>query len=146
MQPFSEFLRDYIRDKYYEFMNDIQTEVNLFEWSDHYFKQKKLASRNTNSLLQKEVAHRFLITNTKVSSDKVIYTHVISNISPNISNTIDKSTNHVYKTYPCEVSDKLLIPKQQITDNIYSITKQTLMTINNTNQQNKINLIKKQMR
>jgi hypothetical protein len=28
---FSEFLRNYIRDKYYEFMNDIQTEVNFFE-------------------------------------------------------------------------------------------------------------------
>jgi hypothetical protein len=28
---FSEFLRSYIRDKYYEFMNDIQTEVNFFE-------------------------------------------------------------------------------------------------------------------
>jgi hypothetical protein len=27
---FSEFLRSYIRDKYYEFMNDIQTEVNFF--------------------------------------------------------------------------------------------------------------------
>ena len=127
-------------------MNDMQTEVNLFEWFDHYFKQKKLASRNTNSLLQKEVAHRSLITNIKVSSDKVIHTYVISNIPPNISNTIDKSTNHVYKTYPCEVSDKLLTPKQQITDNIYSTTKQTLMTINNTNQQNKINLVKKQMR
>ena len=32
---FSEFLRNYIRDKYYEFMNDIQTEVNFFEWFDH---------------------------------------------------------------------------------------------------------------
>ena len=28
---FLEFLRNYIRDKYYEFMNDIQTEVNFFE-------------------------------------------------------------------------------------------------------------------
>ena len=27
---FSEFLRNYIRDKYYEFMNDIQAEVNFF--------------------------------------------------------------------------------------------------------------------
>jgi hypothetical protein len=76
-------------------MNDIQTEVNLFEWFDHYFKQKNLASRNTNSLLQKEVAHRLLITNTKVSSDKVIHIHAISNTPPNTPNTItkDKSTN-----------------------------------------------------
>jgi hypothetical protein len=27
---YSEFLRNYVRDKYYEFMNDIQTEVNFF--------------------------------------------------------------------------------------------------------------------
>ena len=40
---FSEFLRSYIRDKYYEFMNDIQTEVNFFEWFDNYFKPKMLA-------------------------------------------------------------------------------------------------------
>jgi hypothetical protein len=57
---FSEFLRNYIRDKYYEFMNDIQTEVNFFEWFDHYYKPKILAGRNTNtnSLLQKEATHR----------------------------------------------------------------------------------------
>jgi hypothetical protein len=47
---FSEFLRNYIRDKYYEFMNDIQTEVNFFEWFDHYFKPKILAGRNNTSL------------------------------------------------------------------------------------------------
>ena len=28
---FSEFLRNYIREKYYEFINDIQTEVNFFK-------------------------------------------------------------------------------------------------------------------
>jgi hypothetical protein len=82
---FSEFLRNYIRDKYYKFMNDIQTEVNFFEWFDHYFKPKILAGRNknsTNPLLQKEATHR------------------ISNSPLNTSNTIitkDKSTNHAYK-------------------------------------------------
>ena len=50
---FSEFLRSYIRDKYYEFMNDIQTEVNFFEWFDHYFKPKLLTGRNNNPLLHK---------------------------------------------------------------------------------------------
>jgi hypothetical protein len=50
---FSEFLRSYIRDKYYEFMNDIQTEVNFFEWFDHYFKPKLLVGRNNNFLLHK---------------------------------------------------------------------------------------------
>ena len=47
---FSEFLRTHIREKYYNFMNDIQTEVNFFEWSDKYYKQIILADRNTNSL------------------------------------------------------------------------------------------------
>ena len=62
---FSKFLRSYIRDKYYEFMNDIQTEVNFFAWFDHYFKPKLLAGRNTNnSLPQKEVMHTSQIINT----------------------------------------------------------------------------------
>ena len=103
---------------------------------------KILASRNTNFLFQKEVAHKPLITNTKVSSKKVTHTHAISNTPPNTPNTItkdkstnqDKNTNHIYKTYPCEVSDKLFIPKQQITNNIHSTTKQTLMTINNSHE------------
>ena len=47
---FSEFLRTHIREKYYNFMNDIQTEVNFFEWSDKYYKQIILADKNTNSL------------------------------------------------------------------------------------------------
>jgi hypothetical protein len=57
LQLFSEFLRSYIRDKYYEFMNDIQTEINFFEWFDHYFRPKLLAGRNTNFPLQKEATH-----------------------------------------------------------------------------------------
>ena len=64
---FSEFLRSYIRDKYYKFMNDIQTEVNFFAWFDHYFKLKILAGRNkntNNSLPQKEVMHTSKKTNT----------------------------------------------------------------------------------
>ena len=48
---FSEFLRTYIREKYYNFMNDIQTKVNFCEWFDKYYKPKILADRNTNSLL-----------------------------------------------------------------------------------------------
>jgi hypothetical protein len=43
-------------------MNDIQTEVNFFEWFDKYYKPKILADRNTNSLLQKEATHRPLTT------------------------------------------------------------------------------------
>ena len=44
---FSEFLQTLIRKKYYDFMNDIQTEVNFFEWFDKYYKPKILADRNT---------------------------------------------------------------------------------------------------
>ena len=65
---FSEFLRSYIRDKYYEFMNDIQTEVNLFAWYDHYFKQKMLAGRNTNFPLQKEATYNSQDTIIKYKS------------------------------------------------------------------------------
>ena len=81
---FSEFLRSYIRDKYYEFMNDIQTEVNFFVWFDHYYKPKLLAGRNTNnSLPQKEVIklpsidnasltrQDIKISNTKRTSQKI---------------------------------------------------------------------------
>ena len=51
---FSKFLQSHIRKKYYDFMNDIQTEVNFFEWFDSHYKPKILADRNTNSLLQKK--------------------------------------------------------------------------------------------
>jgi hypothetical protein len=71
---FSEFLRNYIKDKYYEFMNDVQTEVNFFEWFDHYFKSKILVGRNTNtnSLLQKEAMHRYrsLTSQNTIIADK----------------------------------------------------------------------------
>jgi hypothetical protein len=68
---FSEFLRNYIREKYYKFMNDIQTEVNFFEWFDKYYKSKILAGRNTNtnSLLQREKStnHTQKISNTQLT-------------------------------------------------------------------------------
>ena len=34
-------------------MNDIQTEVNFFEWFDKYYKPKILNERTTKYLLQK---------------------------------------------------------------------------------------------
>jgi hypothetical protein len=50
----------------YEFMNDIQTEVNFFEWFNHYFKPKILVGRNNNSLLHKykQIMHDSLKTKT----------------------------------------------------------------------------------
>jgi hypothetical protein len=167
-----EFLRNYVRDKYYEFMNDIQTEVNFFEWFDHYLKPKILAGRNTNTSFSSSTnTSPPLTTSTKTSLDKVIHTHAIT--PPNTLNTIkstshtpstpisnnpnaiiknkdtnyeDTSTNHKTsntKTHPCELSNNG--PKQQITDNLLSTTKQTLMSINNTSQQDTIDLAKKQM-
>jgi hypothetical protein len=136
---FSEFLRNYIRDKYYEFMNDIQTEVNFFEWFDNYFKPRILVSRNTNSLLQKEATykHRPLTSQNTIIGDKTT-THTPPNILP---------SNPLTKKHACENSDtshnKLLTLKQQVTNN--STTKQTFMVINNTNQQDNIDLAKKQM-
>ena len=125
-------------------MNDIQTEVNFFEWFNHYYKPKILASRNTNtnSLLQKQATHRHIpltSQNTIIIKDKTT-THTSPKTLP---------LNSLTKTHACDIPDtshnKLLTPKQQITDNIHLTTKQTLMTINNTNQQDNINLGKKQM-
>jgi hypothetical protein len=123
---FSEFLRNYIRDKYYEFMNDIQTEVNFFEWFDNYYKPKILAGRNTN-------------TNPLLQRDKSTnHTHRISNTPSNTP-----SLTPLTKTHACDIPDtshnKLLTLKQQITDNIHLATKQTLLT----SQYGQINTIKK---
>ena len=125
---FSEFLQAHIRKKYYDFMNDIQTEVNFFEWFDKYYKPKILASRKTNSLLQKEATHRPLTT-------------------PNTIITKDKTTNHAHivSNTPSLTRTRQLTPNREITDNIHFATKQTPMTINNTNQQvtDNIDLAKK---
>jgi hypothetical protein len=51
---FSEFLQTHIRKKYYDFMNDIQTEVNFFKWFDKYYKSKILNDRTTKNLLKKK--------------------------------------------------------------------------------------------
>jgi hypothetical protein len=132
---YSEYLRNYVRDEYYEFMNDIQTEVNFFEWFDHYFKPKILAGRNTNTnllLRDKSTSQSHAISNTPPNNhtqkiSNILPTTQISNILPTTPNTKDKNTNHeackisntlVNKTYPYEVFDKPLTPKQQITDNI----------------------------
>ena len=91
---FSEFLRNYIRDKYHEFMNGIQTEVNFIEWFDHYYKPKILACRNTNtnSLLQKEATHRHsqntimkkAKTPSLTSQNTIIGDKTTTHTSPNI--------------------------------------------------------------
>ena len=64
-----------MRDKYYEFMNDIQTEVNFFAWYDHYFKPKMLAGRNTNFPLQKEATYNSQDTITKHKSTFTSHSH-----------------------------------------------------------------------
>ena len=115
---FSKFLRNYIREKYYEFMNDIQPEINFFEWFDKYYKPKILAGRNTNtnSLLQREKS-----TN---------HTQKISNTPSNTP-----SLTPLTKTHTCDIPDtshtKLLTPNQQVTDNI-DLAKKQMQTINRT--------------
>jgi hypothetical protein len=89
---FSEFLRNYIRDKYYEFMNDIQTEVNFFEWFDHYFKPKILAGRNNNSPLHKykQIMPNSLKTktdNSLLQKEKEIINNSFSQLPSSISFT-----------------------------------------------------------
>ncbi len=76
-------------------MNDIQTEVNFFEWFDKYYKPKILADRNTNtnSLLQREAIHRhrpLTNQNTIMIKDKTI-THTPPNTLP------------LTKTYECDI-------------------------------------------
>ena len=39
---FYEFLQTHIRKKYYDFMNDIQAEINFFEWFDKNYKPQIL--------------------------------------------------------------------------------------------------------
>jgi hypothetical protein len=88
---FSEFLRNYIRDKYYAFMNDIQTEVNFFEWFDHYFKPKILAGRNNNSLHKyKQIMPDSLKTktdNSLLQKEKEVINNSFSQLPSSISFT-----------------------------------------------------------
>jgi hypothetical protein len=128
---FSEFLRSYIRDKYYEFMNDIQTEVNFFEWFDHYFKPKLLAGRNTNTnnpLLQKEVIKNSFLQKEKTSPDNVSIVTRPFPTSLISQNNIPTPNNQTLTTFdPCHA------PSLTITDN--STTTQILMPIKNTSHQ-----------
>jgi hypothetical protein len=135
---FSEFLRNYIRDKYYEFMNDIQTEVNFFEWFDHYFKPKILAGRNNTSLhkykqimpnslktktdnflLQKENIENkstFTPRNTLTSSILSSYSHneSLTRQNPKIFN--NKATSHI-------LQEEKEIMQDTISPNIQPLTK-----------------------
>ena len=83
---YSEFLQTHIRKKYYDFMNDIQTEVNFFEWFDKYYKPKILTNRTTNFLLQKEATDRTIITKARPLTKNT--RHIIPNTRPLITNTI----------------------------------------------------------
>ena len=137
-------------------MNDIQTEVNFFEWFDNYFKPKILAGRNTNtnSLLQKEAIHKhrpltsqntIMIkakTPSLTSQDTIIGDKTTTHTPPNIL-----SSNPLTKKHACENSDnnhnnKLLTPRQQITDNIHLATRQTFLT----SQYGQINIIKNKIK
>ena len=108
---FSEFLRIYIREKYYNFMNDIQTEVNFFEWFDKYYKPKNLTDKNTNSLLQKEATHRPLTTPKDMTTN---YAYKISN-TPSLTLL---TKNHAHGI-PNTSHTRLLTPNYTIAGNIH---------------------------
>jgi hypothetical protein len=148
---FSEFLRNYIRDKYYEFMNDIQTEVNFFEWFDHYYKQKNLAGRNTNtnSLIQKEATHRH--KNTIIGNKTTTHTPSQNTIIGNKTTTYTPPnippSNPLNKKHACDTSHNSLLPLTS--DNTHFATNQqdnvdlTKKQIHLTRQNAQINTIKK---
>ena len=88
---FSEFLQTHIRKIYYDFMNDIQTEVNFFKWFDKYYKSKILNDRTTKNLLQNEdkATHKIIITKDRPLSTNT--KHIIPNTRPMTTN--NKPTN-----------------------------------------------------
>ena len=118
---FSEFLQAHIRKKYYDFMNDIQTEVNFFESFDKYYKPKILTNRNTNSL-QKQATNRTIITKDRI-------------LTPNHAHDIP-NTRHIVSNTP---SLTTLTTNHAIADNIYFAKKQTPLA----SQYGQINIIKK---
>jgi hypothetical protein len=77
-------------------MNDIQTEVNFFEWFDKYYKPKILTDRTTNFLLQKEATYRTIITKDKPLTTNT--RHIISNTRHIIPNTSPLTTNHEHNS------------------------------------------------
>ncbi len=87
-------------------MNNIQTEVNFFEWFNKYYKANILTDRNTNFLLQKEATQRPLTTNifiTKASPNTIITKAMTTNHAHEISNTrslttlTTLTTNHAHE-------------------------------------------------
>ena len=128
-------------------MNDIQTEVNFFEWFDHYYKPKILAGRNTNtnSLLQKEATHRH--KNTIIRNKTTTHTPSRNTIKGNKTTTYTPPniplSNPLTKKHVCENFDnnhnKLLTLKHQNTHKPHIATRQPLLT----SQNNQINTIKK---
>jgi hypothetical protein len=85
-------------------MNDIQTEVNFFEWFDKYYKSKILNDRTTKNLLQKEdkATHKTIIIKAKPST---------INTKSIIPNTRPMTTNNSNQ--------------QRVADNIHFAKKQT---------------------
>jgi hypothetical protein len=95
---FFEFLQTHIRKKYYDFMNDIQTEVNFFEWFDKYYKPKILADRNTKFLLQKEATHRTLITKDRpLTTNHALEIPNTRHIISNTRRLTTLTTNHAHE-------------------------------------------------
>ncbi len=85
-------------------MNDIQTEVNFFQWFDKYYKPKILNDRTTKYLLQKEdnVTYRTIITKARPLTTNT--RHIILNTRPMITNNSNQQM----------VVDNVDLPKKQM--------------------------------
>jgi hypothetical protein len=142
---FSEFLRNYIRDKYYDFMNDIQTEVNFFEWFDHYFKPKILASRKTNtnnSLLQKATTYNMPSSTLLPSSTDNISLATkrksLTSQNTKISNTIPPNIPPLAKIHASDIIDS----SHACSNSHNSLLYLTSDNMNLTTKQDNIDLVK----
>ena len=108
-------------------MNDIQTEVNFFEWFDKYYKPKILTNRTTNFLLQKEATDRTIITKARPLTKNT--RHIIPNTRPLTTNhaiadnidlakkqmqTINRTTKNWLKVESKEIVHEELPPYESI--------------------------------
>jgi hypothetical protein len=145
---FSEFLRSYIRDKYYEFMNYIQTEVNFFEWFDHYYKPKILAGRNTNTNSLQNLQRKTIPTYSYKTRQDTIIQNKTNTFQPTTPTLPLLNQNHANNTTHANSAsilsltsgNILLATKQQDKHSMTSLTSKYQFN-NNTHLDKKQNIL-----
>ena len=82
-------------------MNDIQTEVNFFEWFNHYYKPKLLAGRNNNSLLHKETMQKTKTDNSLLQKEKDVIKNSSSPSKASSINTLatKRTSQNIIQTH-----------------------------------------------